>query len=102
MLWRCSRSSTRWRPIRPIWSMRAGMRWPGMKLPVASSRGAETGLLPDVGFYGAALFPRVTDRSQPIPFAPEFAVEVASPDQEARVMAAKALRYLRGGARLVW
>jgi Uma2 family endonuclease len=64
--------------------------------------GAETGLLPDVGFYGAALFPRVTDRSKPIPFAPELAVEVASPDQDARAMAAKALRYLRGGTRLVW
>jgi Uma2 family endonuclease len=64
--------------------------------------GAETGLLPDVGFYGAALFPRVTDRSKPIPFAPELAVEVASPDQDASAMAAKALRYLRGGTRLVW
>ena len=64
--------------------------------------GAETGLLPDVGFYGAALFPRVTDRSKPIPFAPELAVEVTSPDQDASAMAAKALRYLQGGTRLVW
>ena len=64
--------------------------------------GAETGLLPDVGFYGAALFPRVTDRSKPIPFAPELAVEVASPDQDASAMAAKALRYLQGGTRPVW
>jgi Uma2 family endonuclease len=64
--------------------------------------GAQTGLLPDVGFYGAALFPRVTDRSKPIPFAPELAVEVASPDQDASAMAAKALRYLQGGTRLVW
>jgi Uma2 family endonuclease len=64
--------------------------------------GAETGLLPDVGFYGAALFPRVTDRSKPIPFAPELAVEVASPNQDAGAMAAKALRYLQGGTRLVW
>jgi Uma2 family endonuclease len=66
--------------------------------------GVETGLLADVGFYGAALFPRVTDRSKPIPFAfaPELAVEVASPDQDAGAMAAKALRYLQGGTRLVW
>jgi len=28
---------------------------------------AETGLLPDVGFYGAALFPRVVDRRKPVP-----------------------------------
>jgi Uma2 family endonuclease len=64
--------------------------------------GAETGLLPDVGFYGVALFPRVTDRAKPIPFAPELAVEVASPDQDASAMAAKAVRYLQGGTRLVW
>ena len=64
--------------------------------------GAETGLLPDVGFYGAALFPRVVDRRKPVPFAPELAVEVASPEQDAREMAAKAWRYLRGGTRLVW
>jgi Uma2 family endonuclease len=64
--------------------------------------GAETGLLPDVGFYGAALFPRVADRNKPVPFAPELAVEVASPEQDAAAMAAKAWRYLRGGTRLVW
>ncbi|MDQ2828799.1 MAG: Uma2 family endonuclease [Chloroflexota bacterium] len=64
--------------------------------------GAETGLLPDVGFYGAALFPRVVDRRKPVPFAPELAVDVASPEQDAREMAAKAGRYLRGGTRLVW
>ena len=52
--------------------------------------GAETGLLPDVGFYGAALFPQVVDRRKPVPFAPELAVEVASPEQDSREMAAKA------------
>ena len=64
--------------------------------------GAETCLLPDVGFYGAALFPYVTDRDKPIPFAPELAVEVASPSQGTGDMAAKAPRYLGGGTRLVW
>ncbi len=64
--------------------------------------GAETGLLPDVGFYGAALFPYVTDRDKPVPFAPELAVEVASPSQTVGDMAAKAARYLHGGTRLVW
>jgi Uma2 family endonuclease len=64
--------------------------------------GAETGLLPDVGYYGAALFPRVADRKRPIPFAPELAVEVVSPEQTAADMAAKAARYLGGGTRLVW
>ncbi len=64
--------------------------------------GAETGLLPDVGFYSAARFSQVVDRRRPIPFAPELAVEVASPDQDATEMAAKARRYLQGGTRLVW
>jgi len=64
--------------------------------------GAETGLLPDVGFYGAALFSRVVDRHKPIPFAPELAIEIASPDQGADAMAAKARRYFQGGVRLVW
>lgn len=64
--------------------------------------GAETGLLPDVGFYGSALFAQIPDRSKPVPFAPELAIEVASPEQDAADMAAKVWRYLRGGTRLVW
>src|SRR5579871_2396797 len=60
---------------------------------VYTFRGAETGLLPDVGFYGVALFPLVIDRDKPIPFAPELAVEVASPSQDAGDMAAKAQHY---------
>lgn len=63
---------------------------------------AETGLLPDVGFYGTALIPRMTDRDKPIPFAPELAVEVVSPSQDRADMAAKVRTYLRGGTRLVW
>jgi len=64
--------------------------------------GAETGLLPDVGYYSAALFAHIVDKKRPIPFAPEFAVEVASPEQTATDMAVKAARYLGGGTRLVW
>jgi len=64
--------------------------------------GPETGLLPDVGFYAAAKRALVADRSKPIPFAPDLAVEVASPSQDADDMAAKARTYLRGGTSLVW
>lgn len=64
--------------------------------------GAETGLLPDVGFYAAERRALITDRSKPIPFAPDLAVEVASPSQGAGDMAAKARIYLRGGTRRVW
>ncbi len=64
--------------------------------------GAETGLLPDVGFYAAAKRALIVDRAKPIPFAPDLAVEVASPSQDASDMAAKACTYLQGGTSLVW
>jgi Uma2 family endonuclease len=64
--------------------------------------GAETGLLPDVGFYAAERRALIVDRSKPIPFAPDLAIEVASPSQDSEAMAAKARLYLRGGTRLVW
>jgi len=64
--------------------------------------GAETGLLPDVGFYAAEKRALIVDRAKPIPFAPDLAVEVASPSQDAGDMAAKARTYLHGGTRLVW
>lgn len=64
--------------------------------------GAETGLLPDVGFYGAERDVQAPDDTKPIPFAPDLAVEVVSPDQSADAMAAKARKYLRAGSRLVW
>jgi Uma2 family endonuclease len=60
-----------------------------------------TGLLPDIGFYYAFREAMVEDE-QPYPFAPDLAVEVASPLQKADAMAAKAARYLRGGTSLVW
>ena len=64
--------------------------------------GAETGLLPDVGFYSRERHPDHRPSPRPIPFAPDLAVEVVSPDQTADEMAAKARTYLRGGTRLVW
>ena len=64
--------------------------------------GAETGLIPDVGFYTAARDALAPDDSRPIPFAPDLAIEVASPSQNGADMAAKARVFLRGGARLVW
>ena len=64
--------------------------------------GAETGLLPDVGFVEASKVARISDRRKPVPFAPDLAVEVASPDQMPEAMAAKARTYLDGGTRLVW
>ena len=64
--------------------------------------GSETGLIPDVAFFRAERRADITDWRRPIPFAPDLAVEVASPDQRPDGMAAKAGRYLEAGARLVW
>lgn len=64
--------------------------------------GAETGLIPDVGYYGAERLSLIADEDKPIPFAPDLAVEVASPSQGGAEMAAKARAYLRAGTRLVW
>jgi len=63
--------------------------------------GAETGLVPDIGFYAAERRALITDRRKPIPFAPDLAVEVALPSQMADELAAKARLYLSGGTRLV-
>jgi Uma2 family endonuclease len=66
--------------------------------------GAATGLVPDAGFYTRerdALIP-AEDEDRPIPFAPDLAVEVASPSQGSDAMAAKTRTYLAGGTRLVW
>jgi Uma2 family endonuclease len=58
-----------------------------------------TGLLPDIGFYYAFREALVED-DKPYPFAPDLAIEVASPPQKADALAAKAQRYLRGGTAL--
>ena len=63
---------------------------------------AETGLVPDVGFYLAERRALIVDPDKPIPFAPDLAVEVASPSQGQEDMDAKARMYLRGGTRAVW
>ena len=64
--------------------------------------GAETGLIPDVGFYLAERDTLAPDDNKPIPFAPDLAVEIASPSQGGTEMAAKARLYLQAGTRLVW
>ncbi|HVA89520.1 MAG TPA: Uma2 family endonuclease [Chloroflexota bacterium] len=60
-----------------------------------------TGLLPDIGFYYVHREALVLD-DQPYPFAPDLAVEIASPSQKQEDLDAKARRYLAGGTSLVW
>jgi Uma2 family endonuclease len=64
--------------------------------------GAETGLLPDVGFYHQARQSLIKDPTKPIPFAPDFAIEVASPSQGSPEMTDKALTYISNGTGEVW
>ncbi len=61
----------------------------------------DTGLLPDLSFYRASREP-LADPDAAYPFAPDLAVEVASPKQYRPGMNAKAERYLAGGTALVW
>jgi len=61
----------------------------------------DTGLLPDIGFYRAER-ESLVDPDEPYPFAPDLAVEIASPTQYRPGMKAKAERYLAGGTSLVW
>lgn len=63
---------------------------------------ADTGLIPDVGFYITERRALIKDRTKPVPFAPDLAIEVASPSQDRDDMAAKVRRYQRGGTRLIW
>lgn len=59
--------------------------------------------LPDDGYiYEAAHLKDISDDAMPLPFAPDLAIEVVSPDQAADAMAAKARRHLRAGTRIVW
>jgi Uma2 family endonuclease len=61
----------------------------------------DTGLLPDIGFYYAFRESSV-DPDKAFPFAPDLAVEIASPTQYRPEMRAKAARYLAAGTGLVW
>jgi len=63
---------------------------------------AETGLLPDVGFYHRARQTLIKDPTKPIPFAPDFAIEVASPSQGGPEMTEKARVYISNGTSEVW
>ena len=64
----------------------------------------DTTLAPDIAFVRAEHLPPhlAFEEDRPAPFAPDLAVEVASPGQYRPGMAAKARRYLAAGSRMVW
>ncbi len=61
---------------------------------------AENVRVPDLSFISAEKGP--LQDSGPAPYMPDWAVEVQSPGQSARLMADKAAFYLANGSRLVW
>jgi Uma2 family endonuclease len=73
---------------------------------------AETGFLierdpdpvraPDVACVPRERLAQITDRSKFVPFAPDLAVEVASPDDRRAKIDKKARAWLAAGARMVW
>src|SRR6185369_10309656 len=57
---------------------------------------------PDVGFVRADRVPEELPDRGYVPFAPDLAVEVVSPDDSADEVAQKVAEYLKYGTRLVW
>ena len=68
---------------------------------VVPGRPGDTVLSPDLGFVPQARLADVPTRGF-IPFAPDFAVEVVSPDDRPGAIAEKLAEYLAAGTRLVW
>jgi Uma2 family endonuclease len=65
-------------------------------------RGPDTVRGPDVSFLSPERAAQVKGRRGFVPFAPDLAVEVRSPDDSPADLSAKAQDYLDAGARLVW
>lgn len=63
--------------------------------------GKDTVRCPDVGFIALERAPQPLEPGF-VPYAPDFAVEVVSPGNEASEMHNKVLDYLRYGTRLIW
>ena len=57
---------------------------------------------PDVAFVRADRLPPLEQRRSYSPVVPDLAVEIRSPSNTARELAAKVVDYLRAGVRLVW
>jgi Uma2 family endonuclease len=65
-------------------------------------RGPDTVRGPDVSFLASERSAQVRRRRGFVPFAPDLAVEIRSPDNTLAELTAKAQEYLDAGARLVW
>ena len=61
----------------------------------------DTVLAPDVAFVSRARFETIEDEAQYVPFAPELAVEVLSPNDRFARVESKAFAWLDAGTKLV-
>ncbi|MCC6612918.1 MAG: Uma2 family endonuclease [Anaerolineae bacterium] len=64
--------------------------------------GRDTVRAPDIGFVAAARVPDALPESGYVPFAPDLAVEIVSPNDKAHEVQDKVSEYLQFGTRLVW
>jgi Uma2 family endonuclease len=65
------------------------------------ARDPDTVRAPDVAFVSAARVPEISDESAFIPFAPDLAIEVISPNDSFSGVEEKAFSWLNAGTRLV-
>ncbi len=86
---------------RHIWPRRLGQITPG-DVMFRLERNPDTLRQPDVAFVRADRLPPREQRRSYSPVVPDLAVEIRSPSNTARELAAKVADYLRAGVRLVW
>ena len=64
--------------------------------------GRDTVRAPDVGFVAASRVPEELPDSGYVPFAPDLAIEIVSPNDKAHEIQEKVTEYLQYGTRQVW
>lgn len=57
---------------------------------------------PDIAFVRTSRLGEIADRRKYLPFAPDLAVEIISPDETAEQIQEKVADYLSTGSRLIW
>ena len=80
-----------------IFESSTGFRWPGRQAGRPDNVRS-----PDVSFVAADRFPAGPAPASFVPFAPDLAVEVLSPNDNSRDVLEKVGEYLDAGTRLVW
>lgn len=86
-----------------LWARRTGLsEVAGADGGFIISRGPDTVFVPDAAFTRFDRLPAESDPEKDVPVPPDLAVEVVSPNDRRRNVAAKVGTYLRAGVRFVW